>query len=283
MLDECVTSQRVANKPNIVNTFDVQKVNNGNTIIIVMEFIDGISLRDYINEKGILQVKEAVYIFEKMLNAIKVLHNFKEKIIHRDLKPENIMLTRDLMNVKLIDFGISTVRATDDKILTYEGTTLGTPPYISPDFYRMCQEKDKTTKSKYITEQFDFFALGVIFYEMLMGEKPFVNKSKNENDIIKVPYTYDPIPISNVRSDISPALDNIIFKCLATKSNDLQYRYNNVDEILKDLHSYIENPNKSFYQKLIKPKNKRTLQLADIFNVEKEKQRLRFYNQKWFY
>ncbi|MDR0825819.1 MAG: serine/threonine protein kinase, partial [Mycoplasmataceae bacterium] len=177
--DECVTAKRASGCQNIVKTYDISEINNGNTVIIVMEYVNGVSLNNYLSKVGNINVKEALFIFEKILDAVKELHGFQHKIIHRDLKPENIMLTNDMTKVKLIDFGISSVLTTskttgDKTALTDESTVFGSFPYMCPETLDLANSRlTKEQKSKIISEQFDFFSLGVILYEMLVGQKPF--------------------------------------------------------------------------------------------------------------
>jgi serine/threonine-protein kinase len=132
----------VSNKSNIISTYDVIKDDNNQTITIIMEYIDGISLRKYIEQQDGINVKEAIYLFGLILKGIKELHGLRDKIIHRDLKPENILLTKDLSNLKIIDFGISSVVATttidsSQLIKTNEKVLFGTYAYICPDFIEM--------------------------------------------------------------------------------------------------------------------------------------------------
>jgi serine/threonine-protein kinase len=273
----------VANKKNIVNTYEVSKINNGNTIIIVMEYIDGISLQQHLEKVDSLNLSEAIYYFQRILEAIKELHSFKEKIIHRDLKPDNIMLTKDLMHVKIIDFGISSVMidatlAGDRKIITNEESIFGTYPYISPDWKKL-KRMPILERQKLIGLQFDFFPLGVIFYEMLMGEKPFKANKDNDQSIFDMPLKYDMMCISDINPNIPVTIENIIFRCLACKDSDIKYRYHSIDQIIADLDNYRNDPQKSSFAKLLKPNNERTLQLSNAFNVQQQKLREKFYEQ----
>jgi serine/threonine-protein kinase len=261
----------------------VAKINNGNTIIIVMEYIDGISLHEHLNKVGSLNVRESIYYFSKILDAIKELHSFNEKIIHRDLKPENIMLSKDLMQVKIIDFGISSVMIDssfldDQKIITNAESIFGTYPYISPDIKKMTR-KSIEEREKYITVQFDFFPLGVIFYEMLIGEKPFKTTNENDPGVIDLPLKYDIMCISDINPDIPAAIENIIFRCLASKDSDLKFRYQSINQIIAELNAYVVDPQKASFIKLLKPKNERTLQLNNAFNVQEQKLREKFYEK----
>lgn len=287
-LDECVTSTRVNTKSNIISTYDVIKENDGQTIVIIMEYVDGISLAKYIEQQDSISVKEAVYLFGLILKGIKELHGFRDKIIHRDLKPDNILLTKDLLNLKIIDFGISSVIATSSidssqTVQTNEKILFGTYAYLCPDFIEMWKTTDQSIKNKFITEQFDFFSLGVIFYEMLIGEKPFYAEDYEKPDVMKLPLRYDIMCLNDINPNVPSALENIIFRCLASKKDDIKYRYTNINQIILDLEKYNKDPKIAAMQPLLKPKNKRTLQLKGIFNVESQKTKEKFYEKTWFY
>lgn len=285
-LDECVTSNRASNLPNIVKTFQVAKINNDNTIIIVMEYVDGISLRNYLNDHGYLSINESIYFFEKILIGIKELHSFRQKIIHRDLKPENILLSRDLRQVKIIDFGISSVveikEHSNSQVYTNESVLYGTYPYISPDVFNMV-DNSNNINSSLISEQLDFYSLGVIFFEMLVGRKPFLSDNYNTVDVIRLPLKYD-IPImSDINPNITPDIENIIFRCMASKESDKKYRYHSVQEIINDVKNIQNDSSKSITQKLIKPRKERTFQNKNAFDVNRQKQREKFYEKWWFF
>ncbi len=286
-LDECVTCNRAGNLPNIVKTYQVAKINNDNTIIIVMEYVDGISLRNYLNTHGYLSVQESIYIFQKILIGIKELHSFKQKIIHRDLKPENILLTHDLRQVKIIDFGISSVvefkNDKSNEVLTNENALYGTYPYISPDIFKMSNGANNKVNSSFISEQFDFYSLGIIFYEMLIGRKPFHADNYNNVQVISLPLTYDMPVMSDINPNITPDIENIIFRCIASKPNDIRYRYHSVQEIINDLDAVEKQKVNLVDQKLLKSRKERTFQTKNIFDVTKQKERRRFYERWWFF
>ena len=107
--DECVTCTRISQCENVAKTYHVAELVKNKTIMILMEYIDGNSLREVIKKQGSLGVQESLFLFRKILIALQDLHSFNNKIIHRDLKPENILLSRDRSNLKIIDFGISSV------------------------------------------------------------------------------------------------------------------------------------------------------------------------------
>ena len=109
--DECITCTRISQCENVVKTYYIKEIVKDKTIAILMEYVSGNSLREVIEKEGLLSVQEALFLFKKILLALKDLHSFSGKIIHRDLKPENILLSRDRSNLKIIDFGISFWRA----------------------------------------------------------------------------------------------------------------------------------------------------------------------------
>jgi serine/threonine-protein kinase len=248
-----------------------------------MEYVDGISLRKYIEQQNGINIQESIYLFGLILKGIKELHSFRDKIIHRDLKPENIILTKDLLSLKIIDFGISSVINVsngDDSKQVYTNETImnGTYPYICPDLLKMTRDKTQSEKDKYISEQFDFFSLGVIFYEMLMGEKPFYADDYEKIEVLTLPCKYDIMCMSDINPNIPVSVENIIFRCLASKPDDIKYRYMNVSQIISDLEKVSKNPNK-IGDTLIKPKSKRLLQLKGIFNVESQRTKERIYEK----
>jgi serine/threonine-protein kinase len=111
---------------------------------------------------------------------------------------------------------------------------------------------------------------------MLTGNKPF-NGDLNDQKVILLPLRYDLPPLSKNNPKISPAIENVIFRCIASKQDDLKYRYTNVKEIIKDVDDIINNPQEAKLAELIKPYNKRTIQ-ANVFDIESEKSKLKFYN-----
>ena len=139
-----MTCTRISQCENVAKTYHVAELVKNKTIMILMEYIDGNSLREVIQKQGSLGVQESLFLFRKILIALQDLHSFNNKIIHRDLKPENILLSKDRSNLKIIDFGISSVVFTSfDKnakkeikhFSTNENQLYGTYPYISPSLY----------------------------------------------------------------------------------------------------------------------------------------------------
>lgn len=285
--DEAVTSLRISSKPNpnLAKTYDVL-VTPTDEIILIMEYIDGLTLRSFLNEQHYLTPKVALNIFKKVLNGIKQLHHYKQQIIHRDLKPENIMISHDLSRVIIVDFGISSVVNIDaDKLMTNEMQLFGTASYILPDLIEEYKKKDGT---KTISVQSDFFSLGVILYEMIMGTYPFeqVKDKKGNLDIvktIKLPLRFDMINIS-ANPTIPPSLENIIFKCIACKPADIKHRYTDIDQIINDVNRCIllldEKEDKT---QLIKPINERFFQTDALINIEYIKSKQKWYKQWYFF
>jgi serine/threonine-protein kinase len=251
-----------------------------------MEYINGPSLRKLIEREGYLNLNEAVFFFRHMLMAVRELHRSKDKTIHRDLKPENFLLSKDLTYIKVIDYGISTTfysktRGYTKKIVGDEDQIYGTYPYISPDILLMKDAVTEDDKIKIITEQFDFFSLGVIFYEMLIGEKPFYSDNYDDVKVIKLPLTYDMLCLNDLDPNIPNGIENIIFRCMASKKEDKHFRYNTIEEIISDLDKYRSDPSASFNEKLLKPKSMRVFQTKVLFNVQKEKDKQGLFEQLW--
>ncbi len=279
-LEELVTASRVQHV-NLVQTYDVVEqlleVNRNNrtvvlenVAVIVMENVSGPSLRQLLNSKGYLSVDEAMYYFKKIVLGTRRLHTYSHMIIHRDLKPENILLSKDLREIKILDFGISSSVIVQDlnfKAITDEQSLFGTVEYMSPD--NLDVEHDPVSGKKIRkapTPQLDFYSLGVILFEMLTGEKPFAKDPKDDKATIKKARSYDIPVMQGIRYDIPNSIENIVFRCIASKREDLHLRYANCDELLKDVKEYAE-PNR-LNEPLLKPVTSRILEREDSFNPE---------------
>ncbi|XQP55275.1 MAG: serine/threonine-protein kinase [Mycoplasmoidaceae bacterium] len=285
--DEAVTSLRISRKPNpnLAKTYNVL-VTPTDEIVLIMEYIDGVTLRSFLNEQHYLTPKVALNIFKKILNGIKQLHHYKQQIIHRDLKPENIMVSHDLSKVTIVDFGISSVVKSDVReVMTNEMQLFGTASYILPDLLDEYKKKEGT---KNISVQSDFFSLGVILYEMIMGTYPFeqLKNEKGELDIvntIKLPLRFDMINIS-ANPTIPPSLENIIFKCIACKPVDIKHRYTDIDQIIADVDRCIPLLNKKDdTTPLIKPVKERFYQTDALIDPEYVKSKQKWYKQWYFF
>ena len=163
---------------NIVQIYDHFK--EGAATFIAMEYVKGKPLNDIIEENGKIPVELALFILYQL--ALGLFHAHTKKVIHRDIKPHNVLISTD-GDVKLTDFGIA--KMSDEKLsteITSPGTVIGTPAYMSPEQF---------SDSKTITYQSDIYSLGVVFYEMLTGERPFKNEFSPEvlSAIMKGKYT----------------------------------------------------------------------------------------------
>jgi hypothetical protein len=212
------------NHPNIVGVHDLGQTEDG-TLYIAMELVDGTSLKEVIRESGRIDAPRIVYILRQIASALSLAH--RHQIIHRDLKPQNVMLTRDAEGreiAKLLDFGIA--KTFDEKAtqLTQTGFALGTPQYMSPE----------QAMGKEVDGRSDLYSLGVMLYEMLIGEVPFSDPSAPA--ILVKHMTEVPAPPSRKRPDLQvPAhLEAIALKCLEKEPSR---RYQTADEFIAALES----------------------------------------------
>ena len=203
------------NHPNIVEMYDVGE-DKGN-FYIVMEYIDGKTLKQLIKKRGHLTVPEAIDIMIQLTSGLTVAH--ESYIIHRDIKPQNIMILEDGM-VKITDFGIAmAINAAD---LTQTNSVMGSVHYLPPE---QAAGKGSTIKS-------DIYSLGILFYEMLSGTMPFRGETAVE---IALKHIKEPMPsIRKVNPKVPQSIENIIYKCTAKNPKN---RYNNVKELEDDLKS----------------------------------------------
>lgn len=205
------------NHPNIVSIYDWGSQNG--TYFIVMELLEGQSLKEYLTSKGKLSPMEAMEISRKVLSALNFAH--KHDIVHRDIKPHNIILTRD-GEVKVTDFGIARAGAST---MTQTGTILGTAHYLSPEQARG-QDVGLTS---------DIYAMGVVLYEMVTGKIPF----DGENPVaIALKHVHEaPTPPRELNPEISEGLQTIIAKAMAKNPES---RYQNATEMRSDIMRLME-------------------------------------------
>jgi serine/threonine-protein kinase len=214
-------SQAVAmlSHPNIVAVYDVCR--SGDVEYIVMEYIDGITLKQYITRKGVLNWKEALHFASQVAKALAHAHS--RGIIHRDIKPHNIMIVKD-GSVKVADFGIARLQSTQNT-LTQEA--LGSVHYISPE----------QAKGGHVDARSDIYSLGVVMYEMLTSHLPFEGDSAVSVAIQHI--SAIPLMPSELNPDIPPGLESITMHAMEP---DLNLRYASAEEMLADLEEFRKNP-----------------------------------------
>ncbi len=200
--------------PGIVKTFDGEKRSR---LYMVIEWVDGKLLRALLNEKQKLPVDRAELITLGICEALDYMH--KHGVVHRDLKPENVMVD-DWNRIKLIDFGIAMKE--DARRLTFAGPSpmLGTPDYISPE----------QVKGQHGDQRSDIYAVGAMLYEMLTGQPPFTGS--NPLAVMNERLLHDPKPASKLNPQISPQLQEILYRAL---ERDPRHRYATAAEMAKDL------------------------------------------------
>ena len=210
--------------PNIVNVYDVGEDNG--LYYIVMELIEGITLKSYIQKKGRLSARETISIAIQIANGIECAHN--NQIVHRDIKPQNIMISRE-GKVKVTDFGIARAASSN----TINGNAMGSVHYISPE----------QAGGKYVDEKSDIYSLGITMFEMITGKVPFDGES---TVTIALKHIQNSVP--SIREYIPQApvsIEKIILKCTQNKSDK---RYPKISLLIADLKRALTEPDVDFVQ-----------------------------------
>lgn len=210
--------------PNIVQVYDVSTSDDAN--YIVMELIDGISLKQYMEKKGILNWKETLHFAMQIAKALEHAHS--RGIVHRDIKPHNVMVLKN-GSVKVMDFGIARVM---NKSNTLTKEALGSVHYISPE----------QAKGGHTDNRSDLYSLSVVMYEMMAGRPPYDGESavsvaiQHINGGAPMPSVYNP--------NIPAALEQIIMKGMSLEPRD---RYDSATDMLRDMEEFRKNPAITFH------------------------------------
>ena len=212
--------------PNIVQVFDVSSSNNAN--FIVMELIDGISLKQYMQAKGILNWKETLHFAMQIAAGLEHAHS--RGIVHRDIKPHNVMVLKN-GSVKVMDFGIARVMS---KSNTLTKEALGSVHYISPE----------QAKGSHTDNRSDLYSLGVVMYEMMAGRPPYDGESPVAVAIQHI--NGGAVVPSNFNPNLPRGLEQIIMKAMALELPD---RFGSAGEMLKDMEEFRKNPAIDFHYK----------------------------------
>ena len=203
--------------PNIVNVYDVGEENGLH--YIVMELVEGITLKRFIERKGKLEIKEALGIGIQIAQGIEAAH--EKHIIHRDIKPQNIIISRE-GKVKVTDFGIAKAASSN----TITSNTMGSVHYISPE----------QARGGYSDEKSDIYSLGVTLYEMISGRV-------NSVSVALLHIQEEPTPLHELEPNVPISIDNIVKKCMQKKP---ERRYLSTHDLIIDLKRSITNPNGDF-------------------------------------
>lgn len=208
--------------PNIVNVYDVG--NDDGLYYIVMELVEGITLKRFIERKGKLEIKESVGIAIQIAQGMEAAHS--NHIIHRDIKPQNIIISRD-GKVKVTDFGIAKAATSN----TVTQNAIGSVHYLSPE----------QARGGYSDEKSDIYSLGVTLYEMLTGRVPFSGDTTVSVAILHL--QSEAVPVRELNPEIPISVDKIVQKCMQKKP---ERRYLSASELIADLKRSIQQPDGEF-------------------------------------
>ncbi|MDR0946956.1 MAG: Stk1 family PASTA domain-containing Ser/Thr kinase [Ruminococcus sp.] len=210
----------ILSHPNIVKIFDVGFTDKMQ--FIVMEYIDGITLKEFIEQQGVLKWKDTVHFIIQILRALQHAHD--RGIVHRDIKPQNIMLFPD-GTIKVMDFGIA--RFAREELKTISDKAIGSVHYISPE-----QASGNVTD-----ERSDIYSVGIMMYEMLTGVKPF--DADNPLTVILMHMQKGAKPPRKINDSIPEGLEEIVMRAMQA---DPSKRYQSASEMIKDIEEFKRNP-----------------------------------------
>lgn len=210
--DEAMEVAKLSNN-NIVNVYDIGT--EGNLHYIVMEYIDGKTLKEYISEYKVLPIKTAIDFSIQICNALEAAHNIN--LIHRDVKSQNILVSKS-GDIKVTDFGIA--KSSDSATITNSGKILGSAYYISPE----------QAKGNFVDQRSDIYSFGVVMYEMFTGKLPFTQGTPVNVALQHI--QVNPVEPIELNSKLPIGINNLIIKCLQKNPS---FRYQSVKEIKDDL------------------------------------------------
>lgn len=235
--------------PNIVNVYDVGNENGIN--YIVMELVEGITLKKYIEKKARLSVKEAISIAIQVSMGIEAAHN--NRIIHRDIKPQNIIISKD-GKVKVTDFGIAKAATSN----TITSNVMGSVHYTSPE----------QARGGFSDEKSDIYSLGITLFEMLTGRVPF---NGDTTVAIAIKHIQEPMPSPrDYVAEIPVSVEQIVYKC-TQKSPDR--RYQSMPEVIEDLKRSLMTPDEDFV-KIVEPDETASTRVITDQEVKEIKQQV---------
>ncbi len=210
--------------PHIVSIYDVGYVDGLH--YIVMEYIEGKTLKEYIDEVGCIPWKQAAEYSIQICEGIEEAHN--NSVVHRDIKPQNIIMTSDGV-LKVTDFGIAKA-STQATMTMVNNNTIGTAHYLSPE----------QARGGYTDKRTDIYSMGVVMYEMLTGQLPFDDESPVAIAIKHLQETAT--PVTQINKDVPKAFEEIVIKAMSKEQNS---RYSSVSEMISDLQRILIDPNAS--------------------------------------
>ncbi len=247
----------VLSHPNIVRVYNVSF---GDRLqYIVMEYVDGITLKEYIEQQGVINWKEAVHFIGQILAALQHAHD--KGIVHQDIKPQNIMLLQD-GTIKVTDFGIARFSRSDYHTIT--DTAIGSVHYISPE-----QARGEMTD-----EKADIYSIGVVLYEMLTGQLPF--QSDSVVSVALMQLQQEPVRPREIIPTIPLGLEQITIRAMQKNPSS---RYRSAAEMLVDINEFKRNPSVKFNYsyfvdkeptKYIKTTNDTIVRDTRHFNVDRQ-------------